>query len=96
MRIVTRNFCYSSHDQTWVMTTLKPLLEENPHKYRLCLHNRDFPLGTNIIDNIDDAMERSRKTLIVLSKHFVRSKVKLQIRQLIPYLKKCGEYVHII
>ncbi|TKS68466.1 Toll-like receptor 2 type-1 [Collichthys lucidus] len=40
---------------------------------QLCLHKRDFIPGGWILDNIMDAIEKSHKTLFVLSEHFVRS-----------------------
>ena len=40
---------------------------------RLCLHERDFILGKNIVDNICDCVETSKKVLVVFSKHFCRS-----------------------
>lgn len=39
----------------------------------LCLHKRDFLPGHWILDNIMHAMERSRRTIFVLSENFVQS-----------------------
>lgn len=39
----------------------------------LCLHKRDFLPGYWIVDNIMSAMERSRRTIFVLSQNFVQS-----------------------
>lgn len=39
----------------------------------LCLHKRDFLPGHWILDNIMSAMERSRRTIFVLSENFIRS-----------------------
>ncbi|XP_027756730.1 toll-like receptor 2, partial [Empidonax traillii] len=41
--------------------------------FRLCLHKRDFVPGKWIVDNIIDSIEKSHKTLFVLSEHFVQS-----------------------
>lgn len=54
---------------------LRPELEDGPEKYCLCLHERDFKLGSIIANNIVECMKNSRTTLVVLSPHFVRSQV---------------------
>lgn len=57
---------YRENDEDW----------ENPRRPRpltLCLHKRDFLPGHWIVDNIMSAMERSRRTIFVLSENFVRS-----------------------
>ena len=36
-------------------------------------HQEHFQVGSNITDNITDAVTKSRATLIVLSKHFLES-----------------------
>ncbi|XP_049851112.1 toll-like receptor 2 [Schistocerca gregaria] len=65
---------YSGGDRQWVVETLVPLLEKGPQRYRLCLHERDFQLGTVIVQNISSSMDRSRHTIVVLSDNFVSSK----------------------
>ncbi|XP_069580716.1 toll-like receptor 2 [Brachyistius frenatus] len=74
---------YSERDAIWVEDFLVPELEEpsetdsaNPRTARplsLCLHKRDFLPGHWIVDNIMSAMERSRRTVFVLSENFVLS-----------------------
>ncbi|XP_069677332.1 toll-like receptor 2 [Periplaneta americana] len=64
---------YSVADREWVVRELQPYLEDGPEKYRLCLHERDFALGSIIADNIVECMKNSRSTLVVLSPHFVKS-----------------------
>lgn len=39
----------------------------------LCLHKRDFLPGQWIVDNIMNAIERSRRTVFILSENFVQS-----------------------
>ncbi|XP_047005145.1 toll-like receptor 2 isoform X2 [Schistocerca americana] len=70
--------CYSSADRAWVVGQLLPKLEhagDSPDEpaLRLCLHERDFPLGSFIADNIVSSMKDSRSTVIVLSQAFVDS-----------------------
>ncbi|KAM9425594.1 toll-like receptor 2 isoform 2-T2 [Pholidichthys leucotaenia] len=74
---------YSERDASWVENFLVPELEEpseadpgssgSPHPLTLCLHKRDFLPGNWIVDNIMSAMERSRRTIFVLSENFVQS-----------------------
>ncbi|XP_070768913.1 toll-like receptor 2 [Enoplosus armatus] len=64
---------YSEMDSGWVEAHLVPELEQAEPPLRLCLHKRDFIPGGWILDNIMDAIEKSHRTLFVLSQHFVRS-----------------------
>nr|AJP16420.1 toll-like receptor 2 [Larimichthys crocea] len=73
---------YSEQDACWVDNFLVPELEEprdndeesvNHRPLTLCLHKRDFLPGHWILDNIMSAMERSRRTVFILSENFVQS-----------------------
>ncbi|XP_061566803.1 toll-like receptor 2 [Cololabis saira] len=71
---------YSERDAGWVENFLVPELEEpsdsnsgNASSFTLCLHKRDFLPGHWIMDNIMNAIERSRRTVFVLSENFVHS-----------------------
>nr|QDE10492.1 toll-like receptor 2-2 [Lateolabrax maculatus] len=64
---------YSEMDSGWVEAHLVPELEQAEPPLRLCLHKRDFMPGGWILDNIMDAIDKSHRTLFVLSQHFVRS-----------------------
>nr|AFZ81806.1 toll-like receptor 2 [Oplegnathus fasciatus] len=76
---------YSERDAGWVENFLVPELEEprennedsanarSPRPLTLCLHKRDFLPGHWIVDNIMSAMERSRRTVFILSENFVQS-----------------------
>ncbi|XP_059210221.1 toll-like receptor 2 type-2 [Centropristis striata] len=76
---------YSERDASWVENFLVPELEEPrqsdedsatrtpPRPLTLCLHKRDFLPGKWIMDNIISAMERSRRTVFILSENFVQS-----------------------
>ena len=77
---------YNSADEEWVVKELVPNLEGNAPSFRLCLHHRDFEPGRYIVDNIVSAVYRSRKTVCVVSQHFLRSEwCSLEI-QLASYL----------
>ena len=62
----------SAEDSAWVMNDLQPNMEEGPEPLHLFIKGRDFRPG-NLIDMIDKNMDRSRKTILVLSPNFVES-----------------------
>ncbi|KAM4703073.1 uncharacterized protein WCC33_011652 [Rhinophrynus dorsalis] len=65
---------YCSDDELWVMEKLLFKLEiESHHKYKLCFKPRDFIPGACYIDNIQDAIKSSRKTLCVVSRKYMES-----------------------
>ncbi|KAK6185376.1 hypothetical protein SNE40_007626 [Patella caerulea] len=66
---------YSSADTEWVLRTLAPRLEveESGFNFKLCLHHRDFEVGSYISDNIISSVENSRHTVLVVSRHFLQS-----------------------
>ncbi|XP_020637025.3 toll-like receptor 2 type-2 [Pogona vitticeps] len=78
-RVCSKEICYdafvsySERDSEWVENVMVPELEHASPPFRLCLHKRDFTPGKWIVDNIIDSMEKSSKTLFVLSEHFVQS-----------------------
>ncbi|XP_025085237.1 toll-like receptor Tollo [Pomacea canaliculata] len=64
---------YANEDVDWVRQELIPTLEGR-YGLRLCVHQRDFPVGGNIIDNISTCVHASKRVLFVLSPHFARSR----------------------
>ncbi|CAM4561069.1 unnamed protein product [Caretta caretta] len=78
-RAYNQDFCYdafvsySERDSEWVENLMVQELENAIPPFKLCLHKRDFVPGKWIIDNIIDSIEKSHKTLFVLSEHFVQS-----------------------
>ena len=65
---------YSTHGQerSWVHLTLREKLE-NEYGFKLCIHYRDFKLGRAIDECIVEAINKSRKTILVLSPEFLKS-----------------------
>ncbi|XP_043093170.1 toll-like receptor 13 [Puntigrus tetrazona] len=63
---------YNVHDELWVMRELLPQLE-GKQGWKLCLHHRDFEPGKPIMDNIVDGIYSSRKTICVISRHYLES-----------------------
>ena len=63
---------YNSRDELWITEELQPKLEDE-FGLKLCLHERDFVLGSDIMEQITSAIENSRKTLFILSPNFLAS-----------------------
>lgn len=64
---------YSSKDEAYVAEQLAPVLESGEAPYTLCLHYRDFPVGGVIAETIVQAIESSRRTIMVLSENYIKS-----------------------
>jgi hypothetical protein len=63
---------YDKRDLPWVRR--HPMAElEGRMGLRLCVHERDFVIGYDIVDNIAECVEHSKKVMMVFSRHFVRS-----------------------
>lgn len=62
---------YSHHDKDWVDSWLLPRLEAAG--LCVCIDYRDFEPGLPSLVNMENAVERSRKTLIVLTPAWVES-----------------------
>lgn len=64
---------YSKKDEAFVSQMLAPELEFGNTPMRLCLHYRDLPVASGFVsDAIVEAMAASRRTILVISEHFLR------------------------
>ena len=63
---------YNRGDAEWVFDHLLPAMEEEIG-FKLCIHDRDFTPGRIIEETIVSSIEKSRKTLLILSNHFLES-----------------------
>ena len=63
---------YNGTDVGWVKDELLPAMEEAA-EFTLCVHDRDWLLGLDIVENIVQSIESSRKTLLVVSNAFAIS-----------------------
>jgi toll-like receptor 13 len=63
---------YDWRESRFVLQRVMPQLEGRLG-LRLCIHERDFIPGQNIVDNIAHCVEHSKKIMMVFSKNFVRS-----------------------
>ncbi|KAK6169513.1 hypothetical protein SNE40_020554 [Patella caerulea] len=64
---------YSNRDELFVINELAPRLEHGEKKYKLCLHYRDFPIGACIAETIVRSVECSKRTVMLISDHFLQS-----------------------
>ena len=72
---------FHSDDQDWVWDELHENLDrtqanaetDDQPRFRLCIHERDFVPGGLIEENILRSIESSRKTIVVLSRNFLKS-----------------------
>ncbi|XP_070539192.1 uncharacterized protein [Ptychodera flava] len=62
---------YSSKDEDFA-EDIAARLEENK-SLKLLLHERDFPVGGGILENIIEAFEKSRASILILSQAFLES-----------------------
>jgi hypothetical protein len=61
---------FSMKDQNWVHNTLLPHLTRA--NVRTCLPDRDFALGRPRLVNIEDALKRSRRTLLIMTPDWLK------------------------
>ncbi|NXR16375.1 TLR6 protein, partial [Semnornis frantzii] len=64
---------YSERDSLWVKNELIPNLEKEEGCIHLCQHERNFIPGKTIVENIVNCIEKSYKSIFVLSPNFVQS-----------------------
>ncbi|BFZ22570.1 hypothetical protein BsWGS_25609 [Bradybaena similaris] len=64
---------HCNDDWDWVEEALLPVLETK-WNLKTCIHQRDFVAGRFIIDNIVEAMNASRRILVVISSQFSHSR----------------------
>ncbi|XP_044538272.1 toll-like receptor 6 [Gracilinanus agilis] len=62
---------YSELDSPWVKQELLPNLKQE--EIRICLHERNFVPGKSIVENIINCIEKSHKSIFVLSPNFIQS-----------------------
>ncbi|XP_074062101.1 toll-like receptor 13 [Macrotis lagotis] len=89
---IKRDFIYDAFvsfnaaDEQWVYKELVPALEKGDQPtFKLCLHHRDFEPGVDIFENIQNAINTSRKTLCIVSSNYLRSewcRLKVQLASL--------------
>ncbi|XP_063157270.1 toll-like receptor 13 isoform X2 [Candoia aspera] len=63
-----------SHDYEWVVNNILEKLEEQHElHFRFCFGPRDFAPGMYYIDNVQNGISRSRKTLCLVSRSYLES-----------------------
>ncbi|XP_069835202.1 toll-like receptor 13 [Dendropsophus ebraccatus] len=73
---------YNTDNEHWVTEQLLPNLEQNgPPFFKVCIHNRDFVIGRDIVENIVDSIYSSRWTICVITRSYLQSNwCSLEIR----------------
>ncbi|KAM8809008.1 TLR5 protein, partial [Eudromia elegans] len=67
--------CYSRNDFEWVQHALLKRLDSQyfgKNRFTLCFEERDFLPGEDHISNIRDAIWNSRKTVCIVTRHFLK------------------------
>ncbi|XP_050319606.1 protein toll-like [Bactrocera neohumeralis] len=64
---------YAHQQADFVNHTLLPQLEQGEPPFRVCTHERNWLVGAYIPEQIIESVEQSRRTIIVLSQHFIES-----------------------
>ena len=64
---------YADENIRFILDGIIPKLQTE-HGIELCIHQRDFVAGNAVTDNIVNAIQSSKKTVIILSKAFLKSK----------------------
>nr|XP_022301943.1 toll-like receptor 6 [Crassostrea virginica] len=62
---------YAGEDRQFVLKMISKL--EGEKNIRLCIHHRDFVPGYDIAENIITAVNKSKKTIIILSPNYIKS-----------------------
>ncbi|KAK7500233.1 hypothetical protein BaRGS_00008456 [Batillaria attramentaria] len=87
---------YDSSDQDWVTQYLMSELEDR-QELRLCIHPRDFVPGLFVVDNIQAAVERSRKLMVLFTKNFAKSQwCMYELRLFIMEVQERGEELIVV
>lgn len=71
-RLYDAYITYSLQDEHFVNQILANTLE-NDVGYRMCLHYRDFNVNTYVADTIVEAVESSKRAILVLSRNFLNN-----------------------
>ena len=62
-------FISSAHeDDRWVRQLI---MEQEEHGFRVLYHSRDFDGGQPVVVNVEDAIEKSKRTLCIISQSFI-------------------------
>ncbi len=64
---------YSHQDLVWVRENLVDFLQSDNLGYTVCLHERDWPVGVLITENILLSVKHSRRMIMVLSENYLNS-----------------------
>lgn len=63
---------YSEQNRNWILEEFIPNVEKR-ETITVCLHERDFTVGSGILENIISCMDQSRCLLLLISEDFLNS-----------------------
>ena len=63
---------YNNKNVLWLKDHFLPVVE-GQFKFKLCLHDRDWMAGIDIVDNITMSITNSRKVILIISNAYTRS-----------------------
>ena len=67
---------YAPEDEAWVNNELEVNIEDGPEPFELCMKERgDIPPGRFLLDSVCHGITHSRRTIVVLSKHFMSNRM---------------------
>ncbi len=64
---------YNQEDYKFVREKLYRILQEETNEFNICFHYKHFIVGATIVDNILDAIDTSRHTILIVSNRSLRS-----------------------
>ncbi|GAB6024241.1 TOLL-like receptor [Chamberlinius hualienensis] len=64
---------YSNDDSNFVVTDILPKLEDINDPYHVCVHERNFLGGGSIEDTIIEAIKKSTRIIVILTKNYMKS-----------------------
>ncbi|XP_074078864.1 toll-like receptor 5 [Macrotis lagotis] len=67
--------CFSNKDFKWIQNAFLNHLDSrynSENRFNLCFEDRDFLPGEDHINNIHDAIWRSKKTICIVTRHFLK------------------------
>ena len=63
---------YNNNDTYFVASILRGILEDE-FNFNICLHDRDWLGGIDIVDNIQQSIDKSRKVVLIITNAFAKS-----------------------
>ncbi|XP_048737272.2 toll-like receptor 4 [Ostrea edulis] len=85
---------YAAENEIFAIDVINDL--ERNSNLRVCFHSRDFIPGTAIADNISNAIQNSRRTVCIVTSHFLQSywcMFEFNMARMVSFYSRAGENV---